>query len=77
MLLSPYSDRKWQRDWLQWCDIIDNRYEHTSAYAASKSKVNIARIVNKKTGKPEQRAITKEHIDNQCVFLYCERCSLS
>jgi hypothetical protein len=63
LLKKPYVDKKWQRDWLEWCDIIQNYYEQGGTYASSKSAVNIAESVNPKTGKPFQRKITKEQID--------------
>lgn len=58
----PCSDDKWQRDWEEWCDILENYHEQGGTYASSKSAVD-STIIDEKTGKPRQRKITKEQID--------------
>lgn len=66
MLEKPLVDKKWQRDWGEWCDILWNYYELGGTYASSKSTVDSATI-DEKTGKPIRRRITKEQIDAKHV----------
>jgi hypothetical protein len=61
-LYKPLSDDKWQRDWGEWCDILENYHEQGGTYASSKSAVD-STLIDEKTGKPKQRKITKEQID--------------
>lgn len=62
-IIKPVVDRKWGHDLLGWCDIIENYYEQGGTYAATKSAVDAADMVNPRTGKVVQRKITKEQID--------------
>lgn len=62
-IVRPVADRKWGHDLLGWCDIIENYYEQGGTYAATKSAVDAADLVNPRTGKVIQRKITKEQID--------------
>lgn len=61
-LLKPITDDKWQRDWWEWCEILNNYHEQGGTYASSKSAVD-STLVDPKTGNPIQRKITKEQID--------------
>lgn len=61
-LLRPLTDRKFQRDWWEWCKILEDYHDQGGTYASSKSAVFVADIFTK-AGKPEQRKITKEQID--------------
>lgn len=58
----PLKDRKWQRDWGEWCDILENYHEQGGTFASSKSAVD-STLIDPKTDKPIQRKITKEQID--------------
>lgn len=62
-IIKPVTDRKWGHDLLGWCDIIENYYEQGGTYAATKSAVDAADLINPRTGKVVQRKITKEQID--------------
>ena len=62
-MIKPVVDRKWGHDLLGWCDIIENYYEQGGTYAATKSAVDAADLINPRTGKVVQRKITKEQID--------------
>lgn len=67
MLLKPYHDKKWQRDWRQWCDIIEEYYEAGGTRASGFSETEVTGATNKKTGKPERRKVTKEQIDAKYI----------
>ena len=67
LLIKPYVDKKWQRDWLEWCDIIENYFDQGGTYASTKSAVDVAEEVNPKTGQPVRRKITKEQIDAKYI----------
>lgn len=67
LLIKPYVDKKWQRDWLEWCDIIENYFDQGGTYASTKSAVDVAEITNPKTGQPVRRKITKEQIDAKYI----------
>lgn len=62
LLDRPLQDMKWQRDWGDWSDILEDYHDQGGTYASSKSAVDTD-IINEKTGKPLQRKITKEQID--------------
>jgi hypothetical protein len=62
-LIKPVTDRKWGQDMLGWCDIIENYYDQSGTFSATKSAVDVADLVNPKTGKAIQRKLTKEQID--------------
>ena len=67
LLLRPYNDKKWQRDWIEWCDIIEVYYESGGTRASGFSAVDIAGSINKKTGQPDKRKVTKEQIDAKYI----------
>lgn len=61
-LLKPITDDKWQRDWWEWCQILEDYHYQGGTYASSKSAVD-STLIDPKTGKFLQRKITKEQID--------------
>jgi len=67
LLTQPYDDEKWQRTWLEWCDIIEVYFEQGGTRASGFSAVDIAGVINEKTGLPKQRKVTKEQIDAKYI----------
>ncbi len=63
LLFNPHQDKKWQRFWREWVDILRVYYDHGGTKASSFSGVDVTGEINKKTGKPEVRRVTKEQID--------------
>ena len=63
LMFEPSTDERHQRHWLDIAQIVQNYNDHGGTAASSKSKIDTY-IINKKTGSPVRRAITKEHIDN-------------
>lgn len=61
-LLRPITDDKWQRDWFEWCNILENYHLQGGTYASSKSAVD-STLIDPKTGNFIRRKITKEQID--------------
>lgn len=77
LMILPYVDRKWQADWFDWCDIIQNYYEQHGSYASGKSAVDITSSVESKKGKTgfkTKRKITKTNIDKQRYKLPRKMC---
>jgi hypothetical protein len=60
-MLEPGTNNRYQRHWLDIAKIAKDAKEQSASAASSWSKVDTY-ILNKKTGKPVRRGITKEHI---------------
>lgn len=67
LLLKPHQDKKWQRFWREWCDIIRMYYEYGGTRASGSSAVDVTDVINKKTGSAERRKVTKEQIDAKYI----------
>lgn len=63
LMFEPMVNERYQRHWLDIAQIAQNYNDYGGTAASSKSKVDTY-IINKRTGKPVRRAVTKEHIDN-------------
>jgi hypothetical protein len=59
-LLEPIIDKRWAYDWLEWTNIIENYYRYGSSYASKKSEIEVPDLINKRTGRPERRRITRD-----------------
>lgn len=62
VLTKPVTDKKWQRTWLGWIDILRDYKSGGGTFASGRSLVPTGEI-DLKTGKPIMRPITKEQID--------------
>jgi len=60
----PYFDRKYRRDHVQSAKIAYIRVLHTSTKASHESQIPCAHYIDKKTGLPVMRGLTKEQIDS-------------
>jgi hypothetical protein len=63
-MFEPLVNDRYQRHWLAFAEIAKDEIEHGGSAASSLSKVDTY-ILNKRTGKPVRRGITKEHIDGK------------
>lgn len=62
VMAKPVTDKKWQRTWLGWIDILKDYKSGGGTFASGRSLVATGEV-ELKTGKGIMRAITKEQID--------------
>jgi hypothetical protein len=62
VMTKPISDKKWQRTWLGWIEILRNYKQGGGTFASGRSAIPSGEY-DLKTGRPIYRPITKEQID--------------